>query len=125
VQVPPAGGFADAVRGEGSGYPTNPNQGAVMTAALATHALTAAAAVTQDHWDGPGAWWPIFPIFWLLFLIALISFGFAGRRRWGRLHAMSGQRAGEARLAERFAAGEIDEQEYERRLATLRRLGGS
>jgi putative membrane protein len=38
---------------------------------------------------------------------------------------MSGQRAGEARLAERFAAGEIDEQEYERRLATLRRLGPS
>ena len=28
-------------------------------------------------------------------------------------------------LAERFARGEIDEQEYERRLATLRRLGPS
>ncbi|HEV7171687.1 SHOCT domain-containing protein [Pedococcus sp.] len=95
-----------------------------MTAALATHSLTAAAA-TQDHWNGPGAWWPIFPILWLLFLFALFSFGFAGRRRWGRLHAMSGQRAGEARLAERYAAGEIDEQEYERRLATLRRLGSS
>jgi uncharacterized membrane protein len=38
---------------------------------------------------------------------------------------MSGQHAGEARLAERYAAGEIDEQEYERRLSTLKRLGSA
>lgn len=95
-----------------------------MTAALAAASLTTSAAA-QPHWNGPGPWWPIFPVFWLLFIVALFAFGFAGRRRWGRLHAMSGQRAGEARLAERYAAGEIDEQEYERRLATLRRLGPS
>ncbi|QGN58477.1 SHOCT domain-containing protein [Nostocoides sp. HKS02] len=90
-----------------------------MITALAT-------AASPDHWDGPGAWWPIFPILWLLFLVALFTtFGFFGRRRWGRFHAMSGQRAGEARLAERYAAGEIDEQEYERRLATLRRMGSA
>lgn len=79
-----------------------------------------------DHWNGPGPWWPIFPILWFAFLFALIwSFGFFGRRRWGRMHALAGQRAGEARLAERYAAGEIDDHEYERRLATLKRLGGS
>jgi putative membrane protein len=87
--------------------------------------LTTALA-TNDHWDGPGPWWPLFPILWLLFVIAIIAtFGFLGRRRWGRYHTLSGQRAGEARLAERYAAGEIDEQEYAARLATLRRLGSS
>ena len=24
------------------------------------------ARCSHDHWDGPGAWWPIFPILWLL-----------------------------------------------------------
>lgn len=87
--------------------------------------LLSAAAAT-DHWDGPGPWWPIFPLLWFLFIVALFAtFGFFGRRRWGRMHAMSGQRAGEARLAERYAAGEIDEQEYERRLSTLKRLGSA
>lgn len=87
--------------------------------------MIAALAATQDHWDGPGPWWPIFPLFWLLFLALFISFAFFGRRRWYRMHGYSGQRAGEAKLAERYAAGEIDEAEYERRLATLRRLGSS
>jgi putative membrane protein len=86
----------------------------------------ALAASDPDPWNGPGAWWPIFPILWLLFLVAIFTtFGFFGRRRWGRMHAMHGQRAGEARLAERYAAGEIDEQEYERRLSTLRRMGSA
>ncbi|WP_270889851.1 SHOCT domain-containing protein [Pedococcus sp. 5OH_020] len=85
-----------------------------------------ATAASDDHWNGPGPWWPIFPILWFLVVIAFIwTFGFLGRRRWGRMHALTGQRAGEARLAERYAAGEIDEQEYERRLATLKRLGSA
>jgi putative membrane protein len=80
----------------------------------------------HGSWNGPGPWWPIFPFLWLLFVIALVAtFGFLGRRRFGRMQARMGQRAGEARLAERYAAGEIDEQEYERRLGTLRRLGTS
>ncbi len=85
-----------------------------------TSILTAAA--THDQWGGPGPWWPIFPLLWLLFLAGLVTVGFLGRRRWGRVYAMSGQRVGEARLAERYAAGEIDEQEYERRLGTLKRI---
>ena len=79
-----------------------------------------------NHWDGPGWWWPIFSILWLLFLIAIITtFGFLGRRRWRHMEGYAGRRAGEARLAERYASGEIDEQEYQRRLETLRRLAGS
>ena len=88
--------------------------------------LLTAAVTTNEHWNGPGPWWPIFPLLWLLFIVAIFAtFGFFGRRRWGRMHAMAGQRAGEARLAERYAAGEIDEAEYERRLATLQRLGSA
>ena len=52
----------------------------------------------------------------------IATFAYVGRRRWRQLNAQAGQRAGEARLAERFAAGEIEEREYEQRLATL---GGS
>ena len=89
-----------------------------------TTLLTTAAA--DDHWNGPGPWWPIFPIVWLLFLIAVLAtFGFLGRRRWRGMQGYAGVRAGEARLAERYAAGEIDEAEYERRLATIKRLGAS
>ena len=83
-------------------------------------------AADNDHWNGPGPWWPIFPFFWLLFVVAIfVAFGFFGRRRWRHLQGYAGRRAGEARLAERFASGEIDEQEYERRLATIKRLGDS
>jgi len=84
------------------------------------------AVAASDHWNGPGPWWPLFPIFWLLFLVAVFAtFGFFGRRRWRHMQGYAGRRAGEARLAERYASGEIDEQEYERRLSTLRRLGTS
>lgn len=70
----------------------------------------------NDHWDGPGPWWPIFPILWFLVIIGIV---FAvtrfGRRRWN-----AGTHTGEARLAERYASGEIGEQEYRDRLAVLR-----
>ena len=71
-----------------------------------------------DHnWDGPGAWWPIFPILWLLFVAVIIAMCV----RFGRRHrAYAGARAGEAKLAERFAAGEITEQEYRERRSVLK-----
>ena len=70
----------------------------------------------SDHWDGPG-WWIIFPIFWLLFLGAVLCFLIFGRRRDCR---MAGGQHGESKLAERFAAGDIGEQEYRERLSVLR-----
>lgn len=82
-----------------------------------TELITAGTTVlADDHWDGPGPWWPIFPFLWLL-VIAAVVFAFArfGRRRW-----YDGSRAGESKLAERYAAGEIGEQEYRERLAVLR-----
>jgi putative membrane protein len=87
---------------------------------------TTTAVAANDHWNGPGPWWPLFPIFWLLFLVAVFAtFGFLGRRRWRHMQGYAGRQAGEARLAERYASGEIDEQEYERRLSTLKRSGAS
>ncbi len=68
-----------------------------------------------DHGDGPG-WWVVFPVFWLLFLGAVVMFLVLGRRRGCRA---SGPPAGHATLADRFAAGEIGEQEYRERLAVL------
>ena len=80
----------------------------------------------DGYWNGPGPWWPIFPILWLLLIVGIFaSFRFFGMRRWRQFQGHAGVRAGEARLAERYAAGEIDEQEYERRLATLKRMGSS
>jgi putative membrane protein len=83
----------------------------------------ALALAAPAHWAGPGPWWPIFPILWFLFVLGcVVTFGMFGRRRWHYVHRYAGRRAGEARLAERYAGGEIDEQEYERRLSTLRRM---
>jgi putative membrane protein len=75
---------------------------------------------TAEHWNGPGPWWPVFPIVWFLIIAGVIAtFVIVSRRQRGA----AGRQSGEARLAERFAAGEIEEVEYEERLTTLRRLG--
>ena len=53
-------------------------------------------AMATDHWDGPGPWWPIFPLLWFLFIAGIVTlFVVTGRRR----ALFSGQRAGERRLA--------------------------
>ena len=71
----------------------------------------------SDHGDGPGPWWPLFPLLWLLIVAGVVTlFVISGRRN--RHHA--GARAGESRLAERFAAGEIAEEEYRHRLDVLK-----
>jgi putative membrane protein len=86
--------------------------------------LATAATTLADHWDGPAPWWPLIPLFWFALFIALFfvaaRFGWWGRRRWQAERSQAyGARAGKARLAERFASGEIDEQEYRARLAVL------
>ncbi|MGH3359655.1 MAG: SHOCT domain-containing protein [Nocardioidaceae bacterium] len=80
--------------------------------------ITASATVLAEnnHWDGPGPWWPIFPILWLLVIVGVVfAVSRFGRRRW-----YAGTHSGESKLAERFASGEIGEQEYRERLAVLR-----
>jgi putative membrane protein len=80
--------------------------------------ITAADVVSHygPYAGGPG-WWIIFPIAWFL-LIATAIFVFAVRGR--RYRWRYGQFAGEQKLGELYATGEIDEQEYHRRLNTLR-----
>lgn len=74
-------------------------------------------ALSAARWDGPGAWWPVFPILWLVLVAGIVTtVVLVGRRN----RALAGPRAGEARLAERFAAGEISEQEYRERRAVLK-----
>lgn len=64
-----------------------------------------------SHHDG---WFPFFPLVFIGLWITL--FLVVGRRwRHGYPHGPSG----ESVLAERFARGEIDEQEYHQRLDTL------
>lgn len=79
--------------------------------------FTTVAAHSPGYYDGPGPFWPIFPIFWLLCLLAVIAVVVAfQRRRWARCADTS---TGLDRLAERFAAGEIDEDEYRVKRAVL------
>lgn len=77
-----------------------------------TMTLTAYGPWHHDH--GPG-WWLVFPIgFGLLWLLVL---GGAAYFLWRRSHGPS---PAEAALGERYARGEIDEDEYRERLSVLR-----
>jgi putative membrane protein len=88
-----------------------------------THTALAAGTsplLAADRWDGPGAWWPVFPILWILVIGGIVTtVVLLGRRN----RTLAGPRAGEAKLAERFASGDIDEQEYRERRAVLRDQG--
>jgi putative membrane protein len=79
--------------------------------------LTDTVVMAHDRWDGPSAWWPVFPALWLLAIAGVITAVILVSRRNRRT---AGARAGEARLAELFAAGEISEDEYRHRLAVLK-----
>ena len=76
---------------------------------------------THSPGDGPGGWW-IFPIFWLFLWVGVIATAiwfFAGRRRRYWQRNSSADRAGDI-LAERFARGELTNEEYTERLRQLR-----
>lgn len=72
--------------------------------------------LTADRWDGDGPPGFVFPIFWLLLIAAIAAAVIYHRRR----DAGAPRRAGEARLAELFAAGEISDEEYRTRRGVLR-----
>lgn len=85
-----------------------------MLTTLATTATTFA-----GRWDGDRPdYWPIFPILWFLIIVGgIVAAVMISRRN----RDAAGRRAGETVLAQRYAAGEIDEEEYTARLAVLRR----
>ena len=96
---------------------------------LSSLATAVAAAPCYVGYGPPfvGWWWIFIPIFWIL--VFVLIFGFAGRR-WRRAAAMRGgydgwgprgaTRSAEQTLAQRYANGDIDEQEYRARLEVLR-----
>ena len=87
-----------------------------MAAPIVATAQTAQALFAHG-WHGPGGWWPVIPIAWALVIAAIVvTLVMTGRRN----RDLAGARAGESRLAERFAAGEITEQEYRERLSVIR-----
>ena len=65
------------------------------------------------HGWGGGPWFLLFPLFWLTIVVLAIVFT---RRRWGRAHDGSA----EALLGERYARGEITEEEYRQRRSVIR-----
>jgi putative membrane protein len=72
--------------------------------------------------DAP-AFWPVFPITFGLLWVAVLVGGFYLLRRTGRRAepaAADPQSSARKILAERFARGEIDEEEYYTRMSALR-----
>ncbi|MQY04321.1 hypothetical protein ACRB68_23730 [Actinomadura sp. RB68] len=79
----------------------------------------------QDGGDAP-AYWPVFPITFGLFWLVVFGAAFYLMRR--RVNATAATNAAKAdpmnqaraTLADRFARGEIDEDDYQSRMAALR-----
>ncbi|MFF0474775.1 SHOCT domain-containing protein [Streptomyces sp. NPDC004284] len=70
---------------------------------------------------GPGPWVLFFPLVWAAVVIGIVTVARRVGRRRGRPWRDSGpdERSPIALLGHRFAAGEIDEEEYWRRLSVL------
>ena len=80
-----------------------------------------AARVCENCGDGDhmgGGWWWVMGIGWLVFLAAVVILAVVLTRR--SHPAGTSSRTGPAILDERFARGEIDEDEYRRRRDALR-----
>lgn len=91
----------------------------------AAGALPTDAVASWGHagW-GPGPWWFVFPLLWfLLFASVVFLVARRARRGWSPGGPGGWRTPGSdpvAILGERYARGEIDEQEYRSRLAVLR-----
>ncbi|NUR90655.1 MAG: SHOCT domain-containing protein [Nonomuraea sp.] len=71
------------------------------------------------------SFWPVFPVFWGLFWVALVAFAVTARRKgwWGRRPAAvveSPTASAERILAERYARGEMSDDEYFEKTSVLR-----
>jgi putative membrane protein len=80
------------------------------------------------HGDGPGPWILFFPLIWAAVVATVVTVlrrtawrgrGGPWRDRAAQHRAVTGEHSPIAVLGRRFAAGEIDEDEYWRRLSVL------
>jgi putative membrane protein len=93
---------------EGAGIPAGPSpEGMVMSSLLA-----------QPWYDGFHWWFPLIPLAWFVAFWLLVIF--LVRRLWWRGAPRGQAPSAEAVLGQRFAEGQIDEQEYRARLQVLR-----
>jgi len=70
--------------------------------------------------DGMNGWWAM-GIGWLLWIVITVAVVWFVVRAWNVRARGDGAESAEEVLRRRYAAGEIDDQEYERRLAVLHR----
>jgi putative membrane protein len=83
---------------------------------ITTLQLAAASARFEDGGDGWWFLWPLVPLFWIIVAALVIRFvAFRGRHR-----DPSPLERAQGILAERYARGEIDGEEYRRRSDELR-----
>ncbi|TDC99720.1 SHOCT domain-containing protein [Nonomuraea deserti] len=87
-------------------------------------------ALLAPHWGG-SAFWPIIPLFWGLFWVGVVALAITARRKgwWGPRQAHQAGPAGPAGsptasaeqiLAERYARGEMGDDEYFEKLSVLK-----
>jgi putative membrane protein len=65
-------------------------------------------------------WWPGFGLLWVVLVWGVVAFFFWRRRRWWGGWRGGPRASGEAVLGERYARGEITEEEYRERLRVLK-----
>jgi putative membrane protein len=70
-------------------------------------------AMWAGHAGGPGPWFLVFPLVWLMIVGGVVFLLLSRRHRWAA-------RSGEAALGERYARGEISEEEFRKRQSVLR-----
>lgn len=89
-----------------------------VPAQVAAGQLPAVIAAHAPWFDGGfSPWFLLFPLFWILVIGLFI---FIARRTWRTNHRWAARQGGEGVLRERYARGEIDENEYRQRLQVLR-----
>jgi putative membrane protein len=71
---------------------------------------------SSDDWDHHH-WWPIWPLLWLVVIVAAVWI--FKRGRWDGRGPQTGAERARGILAERFARGEITGEEYRERLEQL------
>jgi len=72
-----------------------------------------------DHWHGGGPWWGLWLAWMVLFWGAVFFLIFRIGRRRGPGGPWRDEGWGQRVLAERYARGEISEEEYHQRLSVL------